>query len=150
MQRRTDDMGVQAARGMYHRVGHPPVDFDHFHRVVLPEKLRNGASERVHWDVAGAAPIAIQLDDGRAYSFRARDARVEVVPGVLADADPVVEMGEDAWIDYRYEMRTRIGPLRPWNLVSRVVTGPFWKRPSRSSQSPCSPAARITSDAART
>ena len=80
-------------------------------RVELPGKLRAGASDEVHWDVAGARPIAIVLPGERAYSFISRSDRVEVVPGIAPDAETVVEMGDEAWIDYRYEMRTRIGLL---------------------------------------
>lgn len=111
------------ARGMYPMAGYPPVDFDTFHREELPAKLRAGASERVFWDVAGAAPLAIRLGDGRAYSFVAKEGAVHVVPGVLDEAETVVELDEEAWIDYRYEMRTRIGLL--YSNAVRFPRGSF-------------------------
>lgn len=106
-----DDIGREVRDGMYRRAGHPPVDFDAFHRVELPRRLVAGASDAVHWDVAGARPFAIVLPGERAYSFVAGPTRVEVVPGIAADAETVVEMNDEAWIDFRYEMRTWIGLL---------------------------------------
>jgi hypothetical protein len=106
-----DDIGREVQHGMYRRAGFPPVDFDRFHREELPTKLREGGSDAVHWDVAGARPFSIVLPGERAFSFVARPDRVEVVPGVASDAETVVEMSEEAWIDFRYEMRTWIGLL---------------------------------------
>jgi hypothetical protein len=54
-----DDIGAEVKNGMYRRAGYPPVDFDFFHREILPKKLAEGASEQVAWDVAGARPITI-------------------------------------------------------------------------------------------
>ncbi len=107
----SDGFGEQAAEGMYRRAGYEPADFDACHGVELPAKLSEGASDRVYWDVEGLAPIAFVLPGERAYSFFARNGRVEVVPGIAADAETIIELSEDAWIDYRYEMRTRIGLL---------------------------------------
>ena len=104
-----DDIGEEVKNGMYRRAGHPPVDFDAFHREALPKKLRAGASEKLHWDVAGAKPLAIVLPGERAYSFVSRADRIEVVQGIAADAETILAMGDEAWIDYRYEMRTWIG-----------------------------------------
>lgn len=106
-----DDIGREVKNGMFRRAGYSPVDFDAFHRRELPEKLAAGASDAVHWDVVGARPFAIVLPGERAYSFVATPARVEVVAGIAADAETVVEMDDEAWIDFRYEMRTWIGLL---------------------------------------
>jgi hypothetical protein len=124
----TDDFGAEAKSGMYRRAGYAPVDFDRFHTEELPSKLREGASDRVHWDVAGAAPIAIVLPGDRAYSFVSRDDRVEVVPGIVQDAETVVAMSEEAWIDYRYEMRTRIGLLYSNAVEFRRGSFETWDR----------------------
>jgi hypothetical protein len=35
----------------------------------------------------------------------------EVLPGIAQDAETIVEMSEEAWIDFRYEMRTWIALL---------------------------------------
>lgn len=107
----SDAFGERAADGMYRRAGYEPADFDACHGVELPAKLSEGASDRVYWDVEGLAPIAFVLPGERAYSFVAREGRVEVLPGIAADAETVIELSDDAWIDYRYEMRTRIGLL---------------------------------------
>ena len=107
----SDALHEQVDRGMYHLAGYEPVDFDAYHRDVLPGKLRDGGSERVHWDVAGRAPIAFVLPGERAWSYVAGEARVELAAGVAPDAETVVELSDEAWIDYLYEMRTRIGLL---------------------------------------
>lgn len=106
-----DDIGREVLNGMYRRAGLPPVDFDDFHRRELPLKLAAGASDAVHWDVAGARPFAIVLPGERAFSFVALPDRVQVVPGIAGDAETIVEMSEEAWIDFRHEMRTWIGLL---------------------------------------
>lgn len=123
-----DDIGREILQGMYRRAGYPPVDFDRFHRVELPKKLREGGSDAVHWDVVGARPLAIVLPGERAFSFVSRPDRIEVVPGIEPEAETVVEMGEEAWIDYRYEMRTRIGLL--YSNAVRFRRGSFetWDR----------------------
>src|SRR5690606_21766967 len=95
-----DDIGREVLHGMYRRAGYPPVDFDRFHRVELPKKLREGGSDAVHWDVVGARPLAIVLPGERSYSFVSRPDRIEVVAGVASDAETVIEMSEEAWIDY--------------------------------------------------
>ena len=72
-----DDIGREVQNGMYRRAGFRPVDFDDFHARALPEKLRAGASQQVHWDVAGVRPMAIVLPGERAFSFVCRaDTRV--------------------------------------------------------------------------
>jgi len=123
-----DDIGAEVKNGMYRRAGYAPVDFDFFHTQILPKKLAEGASEKVHWDVAGARPLAIVLPGERAYSFVSRADRVEIVPGIASDAETIVEMGDEAWIDYRYEMRTRIGLL--YSNAVRFRRGSFetWDR----------------------
>jgi len=113
---------------MYLLAGYPPVDFDAFHRGELAERLASGASDEVLFDVAGAAPIAISLPGGRAWTYIARADRIEIVPGIADDAETVVEMEDEAWIDYRYEMRTRIGLL--YSDAVRFSRGSFesWDR----------------------
>ena len=117
-------MGKEAVfAGMYRVAGYPSIDFDDFHRHELPRRLRDGVSDAVLWDVATAAPIAVVLPGDRAYSYVVRGGRVEVVPGVVDDAETVVQIvDDDAWIDYVYEMRTRIGLLYS-NAVTFVRGG---------------------------
>lgn len=89
-------------------------DFDEFHRVELPRRLRDGASDRVAWDLAGAAPISVKLADGRAYSYVIEDGAVRVEPGIVADAAVVLVLDESAWQDYVHEFR---------NISSLVLAG---------------------------
>ncbi len=90
--------------GTYRLAGLPRVDFDEFHHEELPRRLREGVDEKVAWDVAGKAPISIGLPDGRAYSYRCCDGRVEIEPGVVEDARTILEIvDEESWLDYHYE-----------------------------------------------
>jgi hypothetical protein len=92
--------------------GYPPVDFEGFHAHELPRRLRDGANERVHWDVRGAPPIAIRLaGSSLAFSYLATSDDVRIVRGVVGDAEVVLEIPDVAWQDYVYEMRTRFGLL---------------------------------------
>lgn len=102
-------VGTDTTVGTFQAAGFSPVDFDTFHRVELPRRLLDGGNERMAWDVAGAAPIALQLPDGRAYSYVARPGHVTVERGVVDDAELVLEIGEQAWQDYVYELRTKAG-----------------------------------------
>jgi ectoine hydroxylase-related dioxygenase (phytanoyl-CoA dioxygenase family) len=101
-------------------VGLPSLDFDDFHRSELPRRLRQGGNEQIAWDVVDAAPIALILapsddDPGNsvdaAFSYVPRGDEVEIVPGVVSDAELVLEIGAEAWQDYVHELRTRIGLL---------------------------------------
>jgi hypothetical protein len=110
--------------GGHSTAGLPPIDFDDFHRHELPRRLREGANERVHWDVRGAAPIAIRLaGSDSAYSYVADTAVVRVERGVVADAEVVLEIPGGPWQDYVYEMRTRFGLL--YSGAVRFVSGTF-------------------------
>jgi hypothetical protein len=80
-------------------------DFDDFHRSELPRRLREGMNEQVAWDLADAAPIAIQLPDGRAYTYICDQGTVRVESGVRDDVAVVVEILERAWQDYVHEFR---------------------------------------------
>jgi len=102
----------EQARGMYRALDYPSVDFDEFHQLELPKRLRGGVNERIIWDIKTVAAIAITLPDGRAYSYVVRSGEVCVESGVIDEAKTVVNIhSEEAWIDYLYEMRTRVGLL---------------------------------------
>ena len=110
--------------GTYRVVGLPSVDFDEFHRTELPARLVAGVNDQVAWDVAGKAPIAVGLSDGRAYTYSCRDGNVEVVPGVADTAGTVLEIVDhESWLDYLYEFRTRYGLL--YSNAVRFVRGDF-------------------------
>ncbi|MFP8878902.1 MAG: phytanoyl-CoA dioxygenase family protein, partial [Myxococcota bacterium] len=111
--------------GTYRIAGFPPVDFDDFHRVELPKRLREGMNGQVAWDVEGVAPLALSVCDREgAYSFVCRDGAVEIVPGVVEDAETVLEIiDQESWIDYLHEFRTRAGLL--YSKAVRFVRGDF-------------------------
>ena len=93
-----------------------PVDFDDFHQVELPARIAAGHGGLAARDVAGVEPIAFQLADGPAYTYRPAGDTVAIVAGV-ASARTVVELSPDAWSDYVNELRTCFGLLYA-NLVS--------------------------------
>jgi hypothetical protein len=133
------NLGRNTQFGTYRAAGFPTVDFDEFHSVELPRRLREGKSEEVAWDVEGAAPLAILLRDhdgavvradredrSRGYSFVCRNGVVEVVPGVVEDAATILEIVDsESWVDYLHEFRTRAGLL--YSKAVRFVRG---NRPS--------------------
>ena len=86
-------------------LGMPPLDFKAMHEMVLPQRLRRGVSDLIAWDVAGAAPMALQTPDGNGYSYICDNGRVRIVPGVVDDATLVIELPADSWTDYYYELR---------------------------------------------
>jgi hypothetical protein len=123
----TQNLGRDTHFGTYRAAGFPEVDFDEFHSVELPRRLREGKSDEVAWDVEGVAPLAIQLRDAAgasAYSFVCRAGRVEVVSGVAEDAATILEIADrESWIDYLHEFRTRTGLL--YSKAVRFVRGDF-------------------------
>ena len=120
---------ASAAAGMFRRIGYPEVDFVEYHRTELPEKLGAGTGAEIAWDVEGQPPIALTLPDGRGATYRVVDGSVRAELGVADDAETVVELvDDDAWTDYLYEMRTRIGLL--YSEAFTVTRGTFdgWER----------------------
>ncbi len=109
--------------GSAHSMGLPPVDFKAMHEIVLPHRLRRGVSDKIAWDVANASPIAIQTPEGLAYSYVCQGNGVRIVPGVVADAELVIELSADSWQNYYYELRTRFGLL--YEEAVRFVRGNF-------------------------
>ncbi len=124
----TPEIGRDTTFGTYRLAGLPWVDFEEFHREELPTRIEAGGNARVAWDVAGKAPIAIGLPDGRSYSYRASkhggEWRIEVEAGVASDARTVLEIiDHESWLDYLYEYRTRFGLL--YSGAVRFVRGDF-------------------------
>ncbi|MGW1667254.1 hypothetical protein, partial [Streptomyces microflavus] len=91
--------------------------------MELPRRLEGGLGERVAWDVAGRAPIALCMPNGQAYSYVEDRGEVRIVPGVTADAALVVELESGAWQDYLYELRTSRGLVE--SHAVRFVRGEF-------------------------
>ena len=118
------EIGRDTTVRTYRTAGWPGIDFDVFHREILPARLLDGVNEDVAWDVEGRSPIALGLPDGRAYSYRCRGGHVEVEPGVAGDARTVLEIVDhESWLDYLYEFRTRYGLL--YSNAVRFVRGDF-------------------------
>ncbi len=117
------NVGTDTTVGTFEVAGHAPVDFDDFHRHELPRRLEAGVNAQVAWDVTGRAPCAVQLPGGSAYSYIARGDRVDIVPGVVDDAELVLEIPYTAWQDYVYEFRTRFGLL--YSQAVDFVRGDF-------------------------
>jgi hypothetical protein len=119
-----EEIGRDTHFGTYRGAGLPWVDFDEFHQVELPRRLEAGRNAEVAWDVAGKAPIAIGLPDGRFYSYRCQDGRVRVEEGQAKDARTILEIiDHESWLDYLYEYRTRYGLL--FGNAVRFVRGDF-------------------------
>lgn len=81
-------------------------DFDEFHRAELPARLESGVNDKVTWDLECAPPFSITLPDGRAYSYALIAGKVQITPGIHADAQCVIELQERAWQNYVHELRT--------------------------------------------
>ena len=108
-----------------------PIDFEHFHAVVLPEKLGSRPSA----DLGGLRPIAFRMPDGAAYTYAASGSRIAVEAGD-AGASTVVELDPRSWSDFVCELRSSfsllyagdatferggMGDLAQWEPVLRVV-----------------------------
>ncbi len=120
----SEEIGRDTHFGTYRGAGLPWVDFDAFHQEVLPKRLAEGVNEQVAWDVAGRDPISIALPDGRSYTYRCREGRVLVEPGVAKDARTILEIVDhESWLDYLYEYRTRYGLL--FSNAVKFVRGDF-------------------------
>jgi hypothetical protein len=82
------------------------LDFDVFHRDA--DWLANGPLAAA--ELAGRAPLAVRLPDGRAYTYAPTGDGVELLAGD-DHAPTVVEMDPDAWSDWAQELRTCFGLL---------------------------------------
>ena len=81
------------------------LDFDEFHTVELPRRLASEDGQRAATDLQGVKPIAFRLDDGRAYTYTPRSDGIAVTPGDDG-AHTVVELSEQDWSDFLWELRT--------------------------------------------
>jgi ectoine hydroxylase-related dioxygenase (phytanoyl-CoA dioxygenase family) len=98
-------------------------DFDTFHRVRLPAEVgaRDGGAAAAR-DVGDGRTLAFQLDDGRAYTYRATRDGVLVEPGADGAA-AVAELDAAAFDDLVNERWTIFGLLYPGRM--RVTRGSF-------------------------
>jgi ectoine hydroxylase-related dioxygenase (phytanoyl-CoA dioxygenase family) len=85
----------------------PELDFDEWHRRVLPERLETGAGRAAARDVVGAAPVAFRRLEGGAYCFQATADGLTIEPG--DGAPTVATLGHRAWEDFVHELATGAG-----------------------------------------
>jgi len=89
--------------------GFPALDFDDYHRRVLPARCVSEAGRAAARDLRGAAPIAFLLTDGRAYRLTPAADAIAVEP--VAEAPTIVELDPSAWSDFVHELHTAAGLL---------------------------------------
>jgi len=99
-----------------------PIDFDEFHLRELPERLATGNGKLAAAHLSRCRPIAFRLDDGRAYTYTATPDGFDVAPGD-ADAGTVVELSEQDWSDFVWELKTCFALLYAERI--KVPTGSF-------------------------
>jgi ectoine hydroxylase-related dioxygenase (phytanoyl-CoA dioxygenase family) len=82
-----------------------PLDFDQFHTVDLPARLAGGNGALAAASLDGVQPIAFRLTDGRAYTYTPTSDGIAVTAGDDG-ARTVVELNEQDWSDFVWELRT--------------------------------------------
>jgi len=110
-----------------------PLDFDVFHREVLPDLVASRRRVFTASDRAALRPLAFELEDGRAYTYVPDGDRFAVRPG-SEEAHTVVRLPEGEWQAFAWELRTCFASLYADAL--RVVRGSFgqlvrWEPPFR-------------------
>jgi hypothetical protein len=81
------------------------LEFDTFHTEELPARLASDDGLRAAADLAGVKPIAFRLDDGRSYTYAPSSDGIVVTPGDDG-AHTVVELSQEDWSDFVWELRT--------------------------------------------
>jgi hypothetical protein len=109
------------------------IDFDQFHREELPKLLDARGQVFSEADAKVVRPLAFRLDDGRAYTYRPCDHSF-VVEGGDEHAHTVVEMAEDQWCAFAWELRSCFALLYAEQLS--ITRGSFgqvarWEPPLR-------------------
>ncbi|MCB0996302.1 MAG: hypothetical protein KDB21_14490, partial [Acidimicrobiales bacterium] len=92
-------------------VSFPAIDFDRFHTDDLPTRLAAGSGALAAPDLAGVAPLAFELTDGRAVTYVPFEGGVHVEAGVADDAGAVIRLQPGHWSDFVQELRTSFGLL---------------------------------------
>ncbi len=111
-----------------------PVDFDRFHRIELPGLLGTAGPVLSDADVAVLRPIGFRLPGGNGYTCLPAGRSFTVEPGTDR-ADTVIELADDAWRAFRWELRTSFALLYAQELT--VARGSFgqlvrWEPPLRA------------------
>ena len=110
-----------------------PIDFDRFHREELPSLLAERARVFTDADVEVVRPLAVELDDGRAYTYVPCGDTFTVEPGAER-AHTAVRLGFDDWCAFAWELRSSFALLYAEEL--EVTRGSFgqmarWEPPLR-------------------
>jgi ectoine hydroxylase-related dioxygenase (phytanoyl-CoA dioxygenase family) len=82
-----------------------PVDFDQFHLDELPRLLRTRKRVFSDADAAVVQPLALQLTDGRAYTYQPTGHTFSVERGADG-AHTVVELSYDEWCAFVWELHS--------------------------------------------
>ena len=109
------------------------IDFDQFHREELPSLLKDRGRVFSDADVEVVRPLAVELDDGRAYTYVPCGDTFTVEPGVER-AHTAVRLGLEDWYAFTWELRSSFALLYAEEL--EVTRGSFgqmarWEPPLR-------------------
>jgi len=99
-----------------------PIDFDRFHREELPALLKERGRVFSDADVEVIRPLAVELDDGRAYTYIPCGTTFTVEQGAER-ADTTVRLGLDGWSAFARELRSSFALLYAEEL--EVTRGSF-------------------------
>jgi hypothetical protein len=110
-----------------------PIDFDRFHREELPSLLAERGGVFSHADMEVLRPLAVGLEDGRAYTYVPCGNTFTVEPGAER-AHTAVRLGLGDWCAFAWELRSSFALLYAKEL--EVVRGSFgqmarWEPPLR-------------------
>lgn len=117
----------------YERFG--SIDFDRFHLEELPALLGKREDVFSEADARVLRPLAFELPGGRAYTYVPDVRTFSVRPGIDG-ARTVIELAEDAWSEFVWELKTCFALLYAEALTVRE--GSFgqlarWEPPLASS-----------------
>src|SRR5262249_17752788 len=98
------------------------VDFEEFHATVLPARIASGNGDLAADEVASAAPVAVRVAGGGAYTYVPTGDSVEVRAGDDT-ARTVIEFEPDAFSDYANELHSCFGLV--YGSGARLVRGSF-------------------------
>jgi hypothetical protein len=82
-----------------------PIDFDRFHREVLPGRLAEGTRIFTAADARSVRPLAFRLEGGSSYTYLPEGETFSVVAGET-DAHTVVALTEEDWTAFAWELRS--------------------------------------------
>ena len=123
------------------------MDFDEFHTTVLPARIASGNGALAADDVATAAPFAVQLAGGGAYTYVPTGDSVEVRRGDDG-ARTVIEFEGDAFSDYANELHSCFGLVYGDRVHASHGAASTTGSAGSPRSAPCIPAVRSTTPTA--